>query len=88
MIMWLVGKMNPTKRRDYYNDRKDWHVPTDFEKVEREENWEESEGLYDEHHIRGHAYHKVHAAKQDVNTDLEMNERKRNEKKGGDSDSD
>lgn len=32
-LMWLVGKLNPIKRADLFNDRQDWHLPSDYEYV-------------------------------------------------------
>jgi len=32
-LMWLVGKINPIERPDYFNDRQEWHLPSDYEYV-------------------------------------------------------
>jgi len=32
-LMWLVGKLNPIKRADLFNDRDNWHLPSDYEYV-------------------------------------------------------
>jgi hypothetical protein len=32
-LMWLVGRLNPIKRADLFNDRNDWHLPSDYEYV-------------------------------------------------------
>jgi ammonium transporter Rh len=32
-LMWLVGKLNPVKRADLFNDRGYWHLPSDYEYV-------------------------------------------------------
>lgn len=53
--MWVIGKLKPIERPDYFNDRQEWHLPSDYEYVvvkdgdDNEVEMEEMNGVQGSH---------------------------------------
>jgi len=52
-LMWLVGKIKPITRANFFNDRGEWHLPTDYEYVVVKDDDENTVELEDMNGVKG-----------------------------------
>jgi len=53
VVMWLVSKIKPITRANFFNDHGQWHLPTDYEYIVVKDNDENTVELEDMNGVKG-----------------------------------